>query len=149
MVDCPSGLTGPTAGVLGASTHLVAPIQAEPLGLRTIPGILRAVADLRAQGSVIELVAFVMTMLTLGDPNSMNVLLEAWDLIPHDRIIETNIMRDPVFMEASSKGVPLGLLRTPPPTAAGVFDSLAAEVESRLHLHREGVGHEPISLLVD
>jgi chromosome partitioning protein len=149
VVDCPSGLAGPTAGALGASTHLLAPIQAEPLGLRTIPGILRAVADLRAQGYAIELAAFVMTMLTAGDPNSMDILAEAWDIIPHDRIVEANVMRDPVYMEASSKGVPLGLLRRPPPPAASIFEGLAAEMETKLDLRREESGHEPTTLLLD
>jgi chromosome partitioning protein len=149
VIDCPAGLSGPTAGVLGSSSHLIVPIQAEPLGLRTIPGILRAVSDFRAAGHPLVLAAFVLTMVAVGDKNSMDVVTEAWNMIPHNRIIETNIMRDPVFMDASTKGVPLGLLRTPPPEAASMFDFLAAEVEARLNLIRERAGDEPTSLLVD
>jgi len=83
------------------------------------------------------------------DPDAlvMDTVLEAFQLFPPEVVIETVIPRDPAFLEASGKGVPVALLDRRPPPVAAVFDLLAAELEPRLNLVQQASYDQPLSLL--
>ena len=147
LVDCPSGLGGMTKAVLAAASHLLCPLQAEPLALRSVPRLLEALAALRREGRGVTVAGFVLTMLQSRDNVSLAVAHEAWRLLSSDLVLETTVPRDPVFLEASAKGVPVGLLDRRPPPVAAVFDQLAAELEPRIGLKVESRYDQPLALL--
>jgi chromosome partitioning protein len=148
VLDTPSGLGGVTGGVLRHSTHLLCPIQAEPLALRSVDQVLEMVSFLRGQGHPLELAGFVLSMVQAREENSLQVAREIWGSFPPDYVLETTLPRHPSFLAANAAGVPVGLLGKNAPALAGVFDQLAAELEPRLGLTRETGDDEPIDLLV-
>ena len=134
MFDTPAGLGGLTGAVLQHSDFALVPQQAEPLGLRSIPQVLEALRHLRRQGSKIELAGILLTMVQQDQPQAQDVIRELRTLLPGRLLLDAMVPRDPVFLQASSAGVPLGLLHRNPPAAAHIFDQLAAELEVRMRL---------------
>jgi chromosome partitioning protein len=147
VIDTPSGPSGPTLGVLRHADYALVPLQAEPLALRTLPRILNLLGALREQGATVQLVGVVLTMLQMREDGSLDVAQEAWKQLPPQMVLETCVPRDPVFLEASARGVPVVFLTRSPPPAALIFDQLAGELEIRMGMVARD-GHEPISLLV-
>lgn len=134
LVDTMSGISGPTREVLRRADALLVPLQAEPLALRTIGQVLDAVGDLREDGVRLALAGFLLTMLQSRQEYSLAVAQEAWSSLPPHLVLESFVPRDPVFLESSGLGVPVGLLRRRRPAVAMVFDQVAEELEPRLGL---------------
>lgn len=146
LIDTPPGLSEPTASVLRVATHLVSPLQAEPLALRSVPQFLALIAQQRQEGHPLVVAGLVPTMVQCRERVCLDVIAEAFRLFPNGTVLEAFVPRDPIFLEASAQGVPLGLLHRRPPAVAAVFDRIAAELEPRLDLIDED-SHEPIPLL--
>jgi len=149
LVDAPSGIYGPTATLLGGVDHVLVPIQAEPLSLRSVPHTLEVIGEARvSQGRAPQVAGFVLSMLRPRTEVSLNVAEEAWRSLPSELVLETFIPRHDWFLQASAAGVPLAFLSRKPPAVATVFDQLAAELETRIGLGDEGMqGDGPIQLM--
>lgn len=147
ILDTPAGCGGLTREGLDASTHVLSPLQTEPLALRALPQLLATVAALRERGSHLELAGVVLTMTRFRETLATSVAQEAWGLLPEHLVMNTHIPYDRIFAEASAKGVPVGLIRRRPPPVAAVFDHLAAELESSLSIGPSEEDNEPIHLV--
>lgn len=147
VIDTPAGCGGLTRESLGGSTHVLSPLQTEPLALRALPQLMATIAGLRERGAPLELVGILLTMTRFREPLATDVAQEAWALLPEHLVMQTHIPFDRVFAEASAKGVPVGLLRRRPPPVAAVFDHLAIELESSLGLGAGDVDNEPVYLV--
>lgn len=134
LIDTPCGFGGITVGALRMATHVLSPIQAEPIALRSITQLLELVQSLREQDCTVEVAGFLVTMLQLRQSESYGVAQEVWERFPQRLLFDAHVPRDPVFLEATAAGVPVGLLRRPPPPVTHVFDLVAAELEGRLGL---------------
>ncbi|ACY19286.1 Cobyrinic acid ac-diamide synthase [Haliangium ochraceum DSM 14365] len=145
VIDSPCGFSGITMGALRTATHVLSPIQAEPIALRAVTQLLELVAALREQNCSIQVAGFLVTMLQLRQNESYGVAQEVWERFPERLVFDAHVPRDPVFLEATAAGVPVALLRRPPPPVTHVFDLVAAELESRLGLAqpRETDGPQP------
>ena len=148
VLDTPSGLSGVTGGVLRQSSHLLCPLQAEPLALRSAGQMLEMVSLLRTQGIALELAGFVLSMVQARNEQSLAVAREIWSSFPPEFVLETTLPRHASFLTATASGVPVGLLGKNAPALAGIFDQLAAELEPRLGLQPETADDGPIDLLV-
>jgi chromosome partitioning protein len=135
VLDTPSGLHGPTEGILRNCTHVLVPQQCEPLALRSLMMTVDFLNQLQSEKeNSCELVGVVLTM---SDSDVPELVMSG--LLP----------RDPAVVRASMKGMPLGLMRgDAPPPAAIVFDQLAAELEAKLGLVRPETSDEYVSLVV-
>lgn len=147
IVDTPCGFGGITEGVLRAGTHIVSPIQAEPIALRSTTQLLEMVRSLAAEGVTARVIGFAITMLQNNDEQSMAVAQEIWDMFPPDLLFSAAVPRDPVFLAATAAGVPVGLLRRPPPPVTHVFQLIAAELATRMELTPERQADGPRFLL--
>jgi chromosome partitioning protein len=147
IIDTPSGLYGPTMAAAAVADHLLVPLQAEPLALRTTTQVLDAVARLRDSGARVTLSGFVLSMLESRNQVSLSVAQESWRTFPIDLVWRTTLPRDPAVLQASAQGVPIGLLARRPPPMAKIFEQLAAEAEERLGLVTGDQHVEPIALL--
>lgn len=147
VADTASGLHGATLELVGACDHLLVPIQAEPLALRSVTQVLEAVGKLREDGRAVSVAGFLVTMLSSRQSVSLGVAQEVWSMLPLELVLEAFVPRDEAFLVASAHGVPLGLLGRRPPPVASVFDRVAAELEVKLGLVAEEAELEPISLL--
>ncbi len=147
LIDTPAGFAGVTMGALRAADFALAPLQAEPIALRALTQLLDVFTALRQEQQRVKLAGVVLTMLQLRNKESLSVAQETWAKLPPELVLETNIPRDPVFLEASAVGVPVGLLRQQPPPVASLFDRLAIELEPRLDLTTSGDDDGPVWLL--
>jgi chromosome partitioning protein len=137
LIDTPSGLLGPTLGVIRSATDLLLPVQAEPLSLRAIPQLLEVLAAQQDSRPSARLIGVVLTMLRFREETPLSVAQEAWELLPERLLLEAFVPRDPSLVVASAKGVPVGLLGRRPPPVTTVFDRIAQELEPRLGLAEE------------
>ena len=142
IVDTPAGLSGYTGDILKVSDFVLVPQQAEPLGARSIPHVLAALKHLRNMGYPVKLLGILLTMMQSGSEASLSVARELREILPPEFLLRDMIPRDPSFLDASAKGVPLALLREKAPSSAIVFDKLAADLETRTGLNRGDDGDE-------
>ncbi|NOZ95671.1 MAG: ParA family protein [Acidobacteria bacterium] len=147
LIDTAAGPYGPARGVLGMTPAALVLMQAEPLGIRSLPSYLEALAEIWRHGEGGRVVGVLLTMVQPRRAASMAVVQETLRLIPAELGFDAVVVRDPIFLEASAEGVPLGLLRRSPPPAAAVFEQIAAELEPRLALCTEEVEDEARSLV--
>ncbi len=134
IVDTASGLEGRTRNVLRTADYALLPMQAEPLSVRTLQGVLETIAEVHDQTGL-EFAGLVLTMVQSRDEISLETVQEVWNLLPSSLVFEAFLPRDPAFLKASAHGVPVSLLsRRRPPSVASVFDGLAAELEERIGL---------------
>ncbi|WP_428264384.1 ParA family protein [Haliangium sp.] len=145
VFDTPCGFGGITMGAMRIAEYVLSPIQAEPIALRAVTQLLELVAALRTQGNPIQVAGFLVTMLQLRQNESYSVAQEVWEKFPERLLFDAHVPRDPVFLEATAAGVPVALLRRPPPPVTHVFDLVAAELEGRLGLAQttESDGPQP------
>jgi chromosome partitioning protein len=148
VFDTPSGLGGVTRRVLEQASHVVAPVQAEPLALRSLGQLLDVVGAVRSGGHDLALAGLVLFMLQVRNEHSLGVAQELWSQLPAGLLLDATVPRDPVFLAAGAAGVPLGLLSRTPPPQARVFEQIALELEPRLGFSREEADDGPIDLLV-
>ena len=134
LVDTAAGLMGCGLEILKRSDYVLIPQQAEPLGVRSIPHILTAIAQLRRQGNRVQVAGVLMTMLQEKEEESVDVVRQLNEMLPPGLLLPNSIPRDVIFLKASGAGVPLGLLNERPPAAALAFDQLAVELEGRMKL---------------
>lgn len=147
VFDTPSGFVGPTVGALRASDGAIGVVQAEPIAARSALRVFEMIRALEEGGSPVRLLGLLVTMLQARDTHSLEVAEELWKSLPSETVLEMSIPRDPIFLEASAAGVPVGLLSRRAPPAALLFEQLAAEVEQRAPLAGKDETDGPISLV--
>jgi chromosome partitioning protein len=134
IVDTPAGMAGVTTAVLRAADSVLIPQQSEPLGVRSVPQVLQAIASLRRGGHPLSVAGIVMTMVQADQKESAEADAQLRGALPAELMCEAAVPRDPVFLKASGAGVPIGLLSRNIPPSALVFDQLAAELEPKIGL---------------
>src|SRR5262249_39224839 len=151
LLDCPAGLGKVTTRAIEAATHVLSPLQAEPLALRSVGQLLALIDRVRAEKNPgLQLVGVVLSMFDRKTPASLDVAETLWTKFPGGIILDTVIPRDETFLEASLRGSPLLLMAKRPPPLSRVFDQLASDVID--HIEPPGEKKEeddvPIPLLV-
>jgi cellulose biosynthesis protein BcsQ len=123
-------------------------LQAEVLGARSFQGLLKYLEQFSLQGRP-RLGGIVVNMFQYQQgASSYPAVHDALRGLPADIVMQPAIPRDPVLLEASAYGVPVALLDEQSPSAlAGIFDSLAADLSTRLGVSR--VSRRKVIGLVD
>jgi chromosome partitioning protein len=150
LLDTPSGLHGPTEGILRSCTHVLVPQQCEPLALRSLMLTVDFLNQLQTENE--EACQLVGVVLTMADPHvedTKKIVDEIKRVLPPELVFQAMLPRDPAIIHASMKGMPLGLIRGgKPPAISLVFDQLAAELEAKLELAAPDQNDEYVSLVV-
>jgi chromosome partitioning protein len=150
VIDTPSGLHGPTEGILRASSHVLVPQQCEPLALRSLMLTVDFLNQLQTENEdACSLVGVVLTMADANVEDTKKIVDEIRRVLPPELVCQAMLPRDSAIIHASMKGMPLGLLRGgAPPAISLVFDQLAAELEHKLELATPEQSDEYVSLVV-
>jgi len=150
LVDCPAGLGRVTTRAIEAATHVLAPLQAEPLALRSVGQVLALVDRVKAtKNPELHLLGVVLSMFDRRVPASLDGAETPWAKFPPGVVMDAIIPRDEMFLEASLRGAPLSLMQKKPPPLARRFDQLASDVLDRMMPAGAKVEDDaPISLLV-
>ncbi len=150
ILDTPSGLHGPTEGILRNVSHVLVPQQCEPLALRSLMLTVDFLNQLQNDdGTGCSLVGVVLTMSDPDVEETKQIVDEIKRILPPELVCAAMLPRDSAVIHASMKGMPLGLLRggAPPPISL-IFDQLAAELEAKLDLQKPEQSDEYVSLVV-
>lgn len=131
IIDTAAGLFGVTGDVIASSDAIMIPQQAEPLGIRSVPKLLEGLNRLRVMNPRLSVLGVCLTMVQNDLAESTEAAAALRQLLPEDMVFQTQIPRDGLFVRASARGLPVGVLED----GAGaqiVFDSLRAEIEAKL-----------------
>jgi chromosome partitioning protein len=131
LIDTAAGLFGVTGDVIASSDAIMIPQQAEPLGIRSVPKLLEGLNRLRVMNPRLTVLGVCLTMVQKELAESTEAAAALRQLLPTDMVFQTQIPRDGLFVRASARGLPVGVLED----GAGaqfVFDSLRAEIEAKL-----------------
>jgi chromosome partitioning protein len=150
LIDCPAGLGKVTTRALEAATHVLSPLQAEPLALRSVGQILALIDRIKAgKNPRLELLGFVLSMFDRNVPASLDVAETLWTKFPPGVVLDAIIPRDEIFLEASLRGAPLTLMQKKPPPISRRFDQLASDILDRMSQDKTPAEDDSaISLLV-
>ena len=131
LIDTAAGLFGVTGDVIASSDAIMIPQQAEPLGIRSVPKLLEGLNRLRVMNPRLSVLGVCLTMVQHDLAESIEAAAALRQLLPPEMVFQTQIPRDGLFVRASARGLPVGVLED----GAGaqiVFDSLRAEIEAKL-----------------
>jgi chromosome partitioning protein len=131
IIDTAAGLFGVTGDVIASSDAILIPQQAEPLGIRSVPKLLEGLNRLRVMNPRLSVLGVCLTMVQHDLAESSEAAAALRQLLPPEMVFQTQIPRDGLFVRASARGLPIGVLED----GAGaqiVFDSLRAEIEAKL-----------------
>ncbi|WP_343226017.1 ParA family protein [Luteolibacter marinus] len=131
LIDSPAGLFGLTADIIASCDAVLVPQQAEPLGIRSVPKMLEGLNRLRVIHPRLMVLGVLMTMLQQEMAESRESVAALRQLLPGDLVLRTMIPRDGLFVKASARGLPVGVLEEGE-GALAVFDALRAELEMKL-----------------
>ena len=140
IIDTAAGLFGVTGDIIASSDAVLIPQQAEPLGIRSVPKLLEGLNRLRVMNPRLSVLGVCLTMVQQDLAESREAAQALRELLPPEMVFQTQIPRDGLFVRASARGLPVGVLEE----GAGaqiVFDSLRAEVEAKLEPHDSQRGY--------
>lgn len=137
LVDTPAGLFGLTADVICSSHGVLIPQQAEPLGIRSLPKLLEGLNRLRVIHPSLIVLGVTLTMVQQEMEESRDSVEALRNLLPEELVLGTLVPRDGLFVKASARGLPIGVMEDGV-GALAVFDSLRSEIESRMKLSPPG-----------
>jgi chromosome partitioning protein len=128
IMDTPSGIGMVTRAAMKAGTHLLIPLQAEPLALRSVSQILRVLEHVQKnENPYLKLLGILPTMVSLDNDVSLSVMNTVWSGL--QGVLDTYIPRADVFVTASEAGVPVDFLSGKKRPEARRFERLAMEIE--------------------
>ena len=131
LIDTAAGLFGVTGDVIASSDAIMIPQQAEPLGIRSVPKLLEGLNRLRVMNPRLSVLGVCLTMVQNDLAESIEAASALRQLLPEEMVFQTQIPRDGLFVRASARGLPVGVLED----GAGaqiVFDALRSEIETKL-----------------
>lgn len=134
LIDTAAGLFSVTGDVIASSDAILIPQQAEPLGIRSIPKLLEGLNRLRVMNPRLTVLGVCLTMVQHDLAESTEAATALRQLLPPEMVFQTQIPRDGLFVRASARGLPVGVLENGA-GAQAVFDALRAEIEAKLEPH--------------
>ncbi len=137
LIDTAGGLFGVTGDIISSSSAILIPQQAEPLGIRSVPKLLDGLNRLRIMNPRLNVLGVCLTMVQHDLAESREVATALRQLLPPELVFQTQIPRDPIFVRASARGLPVGVLEEGA-GALAVFDSLRAEIDQKLDTYTRG-----------
>lgn len=130
LIDTAAGLFGVTADVIACSDAVIIPQQAEPLGVRSVPKMLEGLGRIRMLNPRLVVLGVALTMVQHDMAESREAAQALRQLLPPGMVFQTMVPRDGIFVRASAKGLPVGIMEDGS-GAQAVFDSLRAEIETK------------------
>lgn len=131
IIDTAAGLFGVTSDVLAACDGVIVPQQAEPLGVRSVPKMLEALTRMRVVNPRLNVLGVVMTMVQHQLEESVDSVHALRNLLPPTMMMQNVIPRDDLFVRASAKGLPVGVMEEGKGVLS-IFESLRDEIRAKM-----------------
>jgi chromosome partitioning protein len=130
LIDTAAGLFGITGDVISSCDAVMIPQQSEPLGIRSVPKLLDGLNRLRVMNPRLSVLGVCLTMVQNELAESTEAAAALRQLLPPQMVFKTQIPRDGLFVRASARVLPVGVLED----GAGallLFDALRNEIEAK------------------
>lgn len=131
LIDTAAGLFGVSSDVIASSDALIIPQQAEPLGIRSVPKLLESLNRLRVMNPHMTMLGVCLTMVHDHLSESVEAAAALRHLLPGEMVFQTQIPREDLYIRASARGLPAGVLEDGS-KALATFEALRAEVDLKL-----------------
>ena len=131
VMDTAAGLFGVTSDVVTSSDAVIVPQQAEPLGIRSVPKLLDGLNRLRVMNPRLNVLGVCLTMVQDDLEESRSSADSLRQILPEDIVFQTQVPREGIFVKASARGLPVGVMEEGGGMAA-IFDSLREEIDRKL-----------------
>jgi chromosome partitioning protein len=131
IIDTAAGLFGVAGDVVSSSDAIMILQQAEPLGIRSVPKLLEGLNRLRIMNPRLSILGVCLTMVQHDLTESTEAAAALRQLLPPEMVFQTQIPRNPLFVRASARGLPIGAMEEGA-AAQAVFDRLRVEIENKL-----------------
>lgn len=136
IIDAPAGVGAIVTALLSASDSVIMVTQCRTLSLKTLPAFLKLVHWIREKKNPsLHFEGIIINMIDSQNPYELQLYDEAQKMFPPDAFFRTTIPYDRSFEQASSKAVPVSLLKGGQDAARNYMD-LAMELKER-ELRRE------------
>lgn len=135
LMDTAAGLFGLTSDVVTSCSAIMIPQQAEPLGIRSVPKLLEGIKQLRVMNPQLNVLGICLTMVQQSLEESTGAAKALRDLLPPGMVFRTEIPRNDVFIKASARGLPVGVMEEGQ-ASQQTFDSLRLEIEAKLNMRQ-------------
>jgi chromosome partitioning protein len=140
IVDTAAGLFGITKDILVQVDAVLVPQQSEPLGIRSMPKMLEALKKVRQMNPKLTILGVLLTMVQKDLRESVEAGEGLRSVLPGNLVMSAEIPRDDVFIKASARGLPVGVLREGTEILEE-FNTLRREIELKL-VKSNRVGNE-------
>ncbi|HEX5790563.1 MAG TPA: ParA family protein, partial [Luteolibacter sp.] len=110
IIDTAAGLFGLTSDVVTTCNAIMIPQQAEPLGIRSVPKLLEGVKQLRVMNPQLKVLGICLTMVQHNLPESAGAAQALRGLLPPDMVFRAEVPRSDLFIKASARGLPVGVM---------------------------------------
>ena len=135
LVDTPGGVFQLTSDIICSTDSVLIPQQSEPLGVRSVPKMLESLNRLRVVNPRMKVLGVVLTMVQQDMEESVEAMQALRQLLPGEMMFQASVPRDDLFLKASARGLPVGVMEEGGRVAV-VFDALRDEIETKLGLSR-------------
>lgn len=133
ILDSAAGLFGITRDVLVSADAVIVPQQAEPLGIRSVPKMLQGLTELRSNNPKLTILGVLLTMVQREVEESAESVDAMRQLLPSALVFNEEVKRDDLFLKASGKGVPVGVLQGANNLLES-FNQIRMEIEKKLSI---------------
>jgi chromosome partitioning protein len=131
IVDTAAGLFGITKDILVEVDAVLVPQQSEPLGIRSMPKMLEALKKVRNMNPKLHILGILLTMVQRNLRESVEAGEGLRSVLPGNLVMKTEIPRDDLFIKASARGLPVGVLKEGTEVLEE-FNKLRREIERKL-----------------
>ena len=131
IIDTAAGIFGITKDVLITVDAALVPQQAEPLGVRSMPKMLEALRTVRQMNPRLYILGVVLTMVQENLRESVEAAQGLRSILPENLVMQAEVLRDDIVIQASAKGVPVGVLPGGEKMLK-IFNDLRWEIERKL-----------------
>ena len=139
LCDFPPGFGSLVQAALSVVNHVLVPIQAEPLALRTVGRLLSGIEEIRSnENPSLSLLGLLLVMVDTHSDSSTSVLTSTWSAFDQSVVFDTMIPRREEYLKASLHGIPIAFLGKDLHPEGRRFQVLAQEILAKLTKKREG-----------
>jgi len=131
LIDTAAGLFGVSADIIKCVDAVLVPQQSEPLGIRSVPKMLESLVRLREFNPKLHVLGIVLTMVQPYLKESVEAGISIRNILPKDLCFHVEIPRHEIFLKASARGLPIGVMSDGVSTSEA-FEALRGEVEAKL-----------------
>ena len=135
LIDTAAGLFGSTSDVLTMADAVLVPQQAEPLGIRSVPRMMEGLMRMRERNPQLLILGVLLTMMQEQIPECRETGKALRTLMPPEMVMTTVIPRGDLFVKASARGLPAGVMDGGE-EALRLFERLRIEIDRKLEIVR-------------